>query len=162
MVVFSSFVFLFLSFIISVFLFKASIFCFQKTGPSYIETKTNTSQEIRLLSDFYPFFIFSFGLNVILNCPEYLKIYHLWMHSKDCFFYYYKFPWKRRSFAYFIECAAIKCETLTAFIMNFVVNHKKPAMAVGQFFRLFSILVPNSSIGWYFDKQTFNIWALLF
>ena len=41
------------------------------------------------------------------------------------FFYYYNFLWKSRSLAHFNECAVIKCEKPTAFIMTSIINRKK-------------------------------------
>ena len=74
-----------------------------------------------------PLLIFSFGMNVILNYSDYLKILknHLWT--------LYEFLWKRCSFWHFSECSIIKCEIATAFIRCFIVNNKRPTITARKF-----------------------------
>lgn len=66
--------------------------------------------------------------------PEYLKIKYITCSGgRWLSFCYYKFIWKQCSHAHSDECAIMKGKIPTAFMMNFLMNHKTPTMAAWQF-----------------------------
>ena len=70
---------------------------------------------------------------------EHIK-YHFWINVKDYIFRYYDFLWKRRTFTHFNYCVISMCETLAAFVVSFIMIHKRPTVTLRQFCKQATIL----------------------